>query len=144
MTEIELAYMAGLFDGEGCISITKVYPKQTNLHNASYGLTTRVSMVDKNIPEFFYSTFGGHLVEKKPRKSEEKLQWKWGACGANASICLRELLPYLRSKTEEAEIALNFWGTKRTRGGNKGMRGNLPKSKEEIAHEEAHYILVHK
>lgn len=144
MKDIDLAYVAGILDGEGCISITKIRPKNTNLHNPCYGLQIRVSMVDKAIPLLCQSFFGGYLWQKPPRNEKEKPQWKWAVQSKEAVKCLNLLLPYLRSKKNEAELAIKFWEIKRHRGGNKGLQGNLPKSKEELVLEESHYVLMRK
>ncbi len=139
MKEIDLAYMAGLLDGEGCISITKVIPS-TNLRNPSYGVSVRVSMVDKNIPVLFHSAFGGSLSQKNYK--EYKTQWQWGIYGYPAIVSLKSLLPYLRSKKNEADLAISFWGIKRHRGSNKGQHGNIPKTEKELALEESNYLLM--
>ena len=144
MKDTELAYMAGILDGEGCISITKIRASNTNLHNLSYGLQVRVGMVDKSIPLLFYYAFGGSFRQRKYSHKEYKNQWLWGVSGKLAIRSLEMLLPYLRSKKNEAELAIKFWGIKRHRNvaGEKGRQGNIPKSADEIALEDNYYVLM--
>ena len=144
MKDIDLAYMAGMLDGEGCISITKGRPKNTNLHNLSYGLQIRISMVDKSIPLLFLFVFGGSLRQRDYSHKGYKNQWRWSVSGELAVRSLEMLMPYLRSKKNEAELAIKFWGIKRHRNvaGTKGRQGNIPKSTDEIALEDNCYVLM--
>jgi len=144
MKDLDIAYMAGILDGEGCISITKICPKNTNLHNLSYGLQVRVGMVDKSIPLLFYYAFGGSFLQKIYSHKGYRNQWLWRVSGVLAVRSLKILLPYLRSKKNEAELAIRFWEVKRHRtvAGEKGRQGNIPKSADEIALENNYYTLM--
>lgn len=146
MKDMDLAYMAGMLDGEGCISITKIRPKNTNRHNLSYGLQIRISMVDKSIPLLFLFVFGGSLREVNYSHKGYRNQWRWAVSGELAVRSLEMLMPYLRSKKNEAELAIKFWGVKRHPdvAGKKGRQGNIPKSADEIALEDSYYVLMRK
>ena len=99
---MEIAYLAGLIDGEGCIVIKK--NKSTNrLYNYSLRLT--VQMYHKDVIYAIYCRFGGniHILKNKI--------WFWDIGGLDAGDLLKELLPYLIVKKEQAELALNFLKT---------------------------------
>jgi len=146
MKNIDLAYMAGMFDGEGCICIGKAKVKN-NRKGIRFALYLSLGMANKYIPELFYLTFGGRILKIPPHstdlvKNAFKTQWTWRIDAQKAILCLKVLLPYLRLKRNEAELAIKFQGRKSVHGGVKGIQGHPLKTDEEWAVEEAQYILM--
>jgi len=129
MRKIDLAYLAGILDGEGCVHIAKEKRKQSFV----YKLRVQVSMVDKVPPMLAHNTFGGYL-RLRDRNAKWKPLWEWQVKSNNAVTCLKVLLPYLRTKRVEAELALKFWSEKN--------HVAIRKTKEVAALEEANYTLM--
>ncbi len=99
--EADLTYSAGLFDGEGYITIGEARKARGGGFNLKAGVNlTR----DVGALEGLHHLFGGSY---KPR---ENAKYKaWFVCGAKAASFLKSMLPYLKIKKEEAQLALEFY-----------------------------------
>jgi hypothetical protein len=116
MNEIDLAYIAGIIDGEGSIGINKI--KNYNGTNTTYyRLLVQVCMVEGCIPQWLCDAFG-------------------------AVSFLKVILPYLKIKKEQAEIAIEFQSQRMKSGGIEGKRGQKFKTESEQSIEEAQYTLM--
>lgn len=105
-----LAWAAGVIDGEGCIFIRKSTDKRRK--SAVYDLGLKVTMTDENTVKRLFDLFGvGHLtkVNKHNPKWKNGLSW---VCRANMSKdVIQKLLPYLQTKYNQALLALDFENT---------------------------------
>lgn len=97
--ELDYAYAAGLIDGEGCIGIYH------NSHNGNYQLRIAVEMTDKSGLDVLESLFGGKWYFRAA-KAPRKARYIWMTFNNNASKVLETLMPYLRVKKKQAEVAL--------------------------------------
>ena len=126
MKKIELAYLAGFFDGEGCISLY-------TSHGRRY-LTVSVSQTNRFILESFRFAFGGQVYEGQKHNGKRDI-WRWTATTKIAAEFLKQIYPFLKLKKGEATIALEF------------QRNRYPRGKKlteaEIAIIEAQKILLH-
>jgi len=110
----DLAYMAGLVDGEGCIHInhTNIGSKKSTLN---YCLRITVGNTDIKMLKFCKKKFGGNLHKRSPRKNPNITgrlpSYKWYLCGKNAGKLVELIFPYLITKKEKAKIALEFMKT---------------------------------
>ena len=111
LTETTYAYLAGLIDGEGTISIY--------LNHRGYYITqTSITQVNEPLIRWLQETFGGNVHNVKnnnPNKHQER--WKWQITSTLMREHLPRTLPYLRLKRRHAEIAIEFLSGRR-RGGN--------------------------
>ena len=128
----ELIYLAGFFDGEGCICLSKrSYPK-------SKGYTFRVicTCVNANPKPIFrlQQLFGGSKVSKRWPNKGTMFAYYWQIEAHKAFLFLKTLLPYLIVKKEEAELAILFQEARKNLGRRKTM--------EELAVEEAQHMLM--
>lgn len=112
----DLAYAAGIIDGEGCIGIYGNKDKRIPL-GKYYRLTVQVGMSDKEPVEFLYRTFGGSLSEANGRKPTYRTRYHWCLAARQARKFLELVKPYLKSKQNQAELAITFQGARRKRGG---------------------------
>lgn len=107
------AYLAGFFDGEGCITVSK---------NGSISLG--VVNTSKEVLDLFVERFGGVVQDRK--QVVNKRQYVWRAYGETAVFILEKLLPHLIEKKEQALTALEWMNRRElfgpirigTRGGN--------------------------
>ena len=100
-----VVWAAGFLDGEGCILIER--RRNHSGRGWNYKLYTRVSNNDPAPLEIFKDLFGGYITtQKKPATTKSISHWH-GGCRI-AAKALRELLPYLVVKREQAEIAISF------------------------------------
>ena len=133
-TQLELAYMAGLFDGEGYIAITNHVRR--NRPSKDYKLFCRVAMCNPYIPKFFELHFGGRVFTYK--KENRRRVWSWQIANDPAMEFLQTVLPYLRLKKNEAELGIEF----RERLQNVVFRGRNRLPDSEVAIREAQRILM--
>lgn len=131
MKKTDLAYFAGLFDGEGCISIDKDYKGKVYLT-----LSCRVAMTNLWVLQALKFAFGGSVRSVKKQKNHWKQAWIWRVSAQLALSFLEQILPYLKLKKPEAEIAIKFARAKM------GRQGKRRLSDEQIAVAQAQQILV--
>lgn len=116
-TETEVAYVAGLFDGEGCVSIH--FKTETRNGKGYHQMHVRISNTHEGVLLWVQERFGGNLYNSLPggkggHRPGFVLQW------SNKSISpfLELLLPYLIVKREAAEIGIAFRKLKKNPGRN--------------------------
>ena len=114
----DLAWFAGLFDGEGCISLVKPnlnlkHPRKTYHLRISIGMT-HLPTIQKvhNIWQLgqVYCYSAGKVASASVGRAE------WGVTTRQALHVLETVLPFLVTKREEAEVAIAFQKCKRNRG----------------------------
>lgn len=103
----DLAYAAGIIDGEGYIAITKFRDK-TCRAGYHYALKVQVGMSNPTIPMWLHLNFGGSLNTFKPYKQGWKPRHIWQTTTAQAGRFLELILPYLKEKIGQAQIAVEF------------------------------------
>lgn len=102
MTELQKAYAAGLFDGEGSVGVYSHKEGHCTL-KASLG------SINHNVVEMLRDWFGvGHFWSWTDKKSRLHAMKVIGTTGRNACKILRDILPYLHTKKRQAESALAF------------------------------------
>lgn len=101
--KITYAYLAGIIDGEGCISIRKC--KQGKY--VYFKPMIEVGMTVKAPIEFLAKTFGGSVWYEVIRKSG-KNQHKWRVTGTNIVPIIKAILPHLMVKQEQANLCLKL------------------------------------
>jgi len=110
--ETEVAYLAGFFDGEGCVT---VHRRQDKAGHRLRTFATLIQATQKGryfaVLERFQSRWGGSF---KYDRRADVVQWQ--CTTAAAGRALREMLPYLMVKREKAEIVLAMQNLKATRG----------------------------
>lgn len=106
LADTDLAYMAGLLDGEGCIVIDK-----TAHRNGRTYYSLRVTFVNTHLPtiQWVSDNFCDHSwvvkEEAKPnRKALYTIIWR----STQAQTLLATLLPFMRTKRQQAEWAIEF------------------------------------
>jgi len=106
------AYFAGLFDGEGCITIKRTAPRgRQRTHTYIFSLS--IEMADPRPIKAVCQAFNLNLTYNTSRhlKNPSKHRYMYVAqIGRQAGIkILKTLLPYLIAKREEAELAIEFY-----------------------------------
>lgn len=108
MRELDLAWLAGIIDGEGSIFVMK-QKRNDRERDTNYILRISVDSTDPYMAEECLKIAGGVKIQqasdKRPNCSD---RLKWQINGSQASKLLKELLPYLRVKKHQAEIAIDF------------------------------------
>ena len=97
ISDTDLAYIAGYFDGEGCVLINGTSTIQITIVNTY-----------KPTLEWLKSLFNGSVSERYIQKEVHRVSYSWQLSGNNACIFLETLLPFLREKKKQAELAILF------------------------------------
>lgn len=95
--QLNLAYAAGLVDGEGCLSINRC--------NQQFQPRIAVSMTNPTGLELLVSLFGGNILEPKHKVIRKQL-YEWKLHNSKAINAILELIPYLKVKLPQAAVLL--------------------------------------
>ena len=98
------SYVAGLFDGEGSVTLTK--KRKTDEFR-----TVVVSMSSTSIEllAFLRNEFGGCIVRNKKYKPHHKDSWSWSLERRRALCFLNKIIPYMieKSKLKRSKLAVS-------------------------------------
>lgn len=97
----DIAYIAGFFDGEGCIRI-----KKASQGGSSYYIWVAITNSNKSILEFVKTIFDGQI--RKAERTPNKDIYHFLITSAEAIDMLEVLLSFLKEKKEQAELAIYF------------------------------------
>jgi len=86
----KLAYLAGLIDGEGTITLLPTYPDR-----GIYATYLIVSNSDENLMNWLVKNFGGVIKELKSRKEGSKPVFNWILRTKKAAELIEKCYPYL-------------------------------------------------
>ena len=132
-TDLELAYAAGLFDGEGCIYVhpRKCYPY---LH---------VQMADREPLDFLQRIFGGKIYPKKAQRSHHRPTFQWQLCGDAARKAASLMYPFFQLERKKLNAAAINWCSRReaqricaANNSSSPKRRRLPKSQLSLFKDE--------
>lgn len=103
----ELAYAAGIFDGEGHISLMRLAKPSRKLARPAYGLDVQVTNTDRPVLEFFRDRFGGR-VKSHSMVEGRKPTYRWQVTGKKIDNFLVRVQPYIRIRKLQVKYALDF------------------------------------
>ena len=139
MKKTDIAYMAGIFDGEGCIVIhDRSYFTKSGLKRTRYYPEINVANTNEWIIHQFKFAFGGSLYLRKKKTNKSQAIWVWQTTSKKATMCLEVLLPYLKLKKRQAELAIEMEIRRRNRG------SHILETDKSLAWQQAQKILISK
>ena len=106
LSDVELGYLAGLFDGEGSIAIIKM--RRPPHRETSFNLNISITNSDPEMLDLVHRRLGGHICVMGRYKGRGKLVKRWYQSGYKAAPILRRLLPVLIAKRKQAVLALEY------------------------------------
>ena len=100
MKEVEKAYIAGIVDGEGTVSLLK--------HRKNETPTPNVTVANNNLTllQWIREKVGGTISSKKKRLPNHNNSYAWSVRQDRAIRFLTEIHDYLIVKKEQAELIL--------------------------------------
>jgi len=101
---VDLAYTAGIVDGEGCIEISR--SNRPGHRYPNHYLRVTVVSTDQWLCEWLHFSYGGSIQERLGHPSHTKRQWGWVIQNTKALEFLKLILPYLHIKQPQAEIGI--------------------------------------
>lgn len=130
MKEHELAYAAGLIDGEGTVAITRK-------RKSSPWRTPVVSFPNTSeaLIRWFSGQFGGCVVCKRVYQPQHSRSWECRVCDNAAIELLERLLPYLRhpAKIWRATLLIERYHAVTPRNGKYSAAAAVAKREFELA-----------
>ena len=114
MNQNDIAYIAGLFDGEGSVSYYQRKEKRKNKKKAYnyWVIRCEMSMTDPYVMEWFYKTLNvGTLTKRLPTKSwvGRKTQWRW-RCGYRDAYSFAKIIwPHTQVKLHKIEQIIDHY-----------------------------------
>jgi len=100
--QVDLAYVAGFFDGEGSIMMSMPKGKHVRVEVA-------VSQNTRTVLDLHVKLFGGHVYGYAPKKRPRAIMYQWKVYGQDAYEFLIKIEPYLHVKKVEAHEGMEIW-----------------------------------
>ena len=123
----DIAYIAGLFDGEGSIYYAR-RPERKKKHTGkgyrttvSQRISMEITMTDESVIRWVHEVLGCGTVNKKPRKGLRKdgtkylMQYKWRCTFRDAYYVCCLLFPYAHTKLEKIQKIIEHYSTQQYR-----------------------------
>ena len=127
MKDNELAYIAGLFDGEGSIHY-KRGPEKKKKHKGSghrisnsMRISMEITMTDRSVLEWTHKVLGVGTLTKKPRKGKRVygtrylMQYRWRCTFRDAFYVCCLLFPYAHTKLPKIQKVIDHYADKNNR-----------------------------
>ena len=118
MTQNDIAYIAGLFDGEGSVEYTRRLEKRTKGRRYKvWRITLEMSMTDESVIRWVHEVLGVgtvsiRLKNKSPSsKPHWKKQWRWRCSFREALYVAKLLWPHAQTKLHKLEQIIDHYGT---------------------------------
>ena len=119
MNDTNIAYIAGLFDGEGCVSY-KQYMRQRPHNKKPYptwSIRMEIAMTDKSILKWVHEVLGVGTVNPKRYKTKYtvgwKKQWRWRCSHRDAFMVCCLMFPYAHIKLGKIQKIIDHYGKKK-------------------------------
>ena len=110
----DIAYIAGLFDGEGCVTYSRTPRKRKGRKNLSqtWNIRMEISMTDEPVIRWVHEILKAGTVNiRRPIKSwvGKKTQWRWRCSHRDAHGVAKLLWPYAQVKLHKLEQIIDHY-----------------------------------
>lgn len=117
MREADVAYCAGIVDGEGTIVVNRPKQKTKDGPRWYYRAHVKVTMLDPEAVDRLHEVFGGGV------KHTSNGYYHWYLFAQRAADALAEMLPHLRVKRAQAEAVIAYQNDWTANAGKKTRTG---------------------
>lgn len=112
ISDFDMGYLVGFFDGEGCITLAKRIKRQQLLKSYKvyhdYNLSIRVGSTNKEVLEWIQQRFGGGIYDGTVT-GNRKPSWFWIVSKREAvRRLLKMLAPHVLVKRPQVALGLQF------------------------------------
>lgn len=107
MKKTDIAYIAGLIDGEGYIGIKRTTVRK-DCQNRSYHARIQIRMVDEEAIKFIAKTLGGNYYYEQKHSINGRPLFCYQVSDLNAENILKTIYPYLKVKQKVAKSVIEF------------------------------------
>ena len=132
VTQNDYAWAAGIFDGEGCINISKQKPCN-GMKNPSYVLRIQIAMCHKKTVYKLLEIFPEgkvYAIERRKHHPNYKDQWRFAIQSHNCKNFLTKILPYSVTKLDQLNLGLEYLQLPKGNVGGKPMPTELVEKRE--------------
>ena len=121
LSETDISYIAGLFDGEGSIHFKRGTEKKKKHTGKGYRtsnslrLSMEITMTDESVLRYVHEVLGVGTLNKKPRKGLRKdgtkylMQYKWRCTFRDAYQICRLIWPWSKTKLHKVEQIIDHY-----------------------------------
>jgi len=115
--DTDKAYIAGLFDGEGCVSYKQYMRKRTNNKKAypTWQIRLEIAMTDKSVLVWLNEILGVGTVGEKRYKTKYtkgwKKQWRWRCSHRDAFYVCCLIWPWSHVKLPDIQKIIQHYTT---------------------------------
>jgi len=106
---LDIAYIAGLFDGEGCVTYKKYKEKKKNGVYDCWRINMEIAMTDQNVIELVHETLMVGTVRPKKVPVGMKPQWRWRCTFRDCLSVCKLLWPHSVVKLHDIEKVINHY-----------------------------------
>ena len=130
MSEVDMAYIAGLFDGEGSVHFKRGVEKKKKHKGEGYRLSNsmrismEITMTDKSVLIWVHEVLGVGTLRPKKVKGKRKAgtpylkQYKWRCTFRDAyQVCLL-IWPFAHVKLDKIQQIIEYYSDKKIMNGN--------------------------
>ena len=111
MNDTYYAYCAGIIDSDGTIYIDRSKDKRRSNSLYNYSLRVKVGQSDDQTVKWLSKMLGGKYRFYKYQRNGidvNKGLYYWAINNQKAALLLRNILPYLKIKKQQAKLAIKF------------------------------------
>ena len=121
IADTDLAYIAGLFDGEGSVLFTRRNEKKKKHNGRGYRnsnsirINMEITMTDKSVIYWVHEVLGCGTVTRKPRKGLRKdgtkylMQWRWRCVFRDAYYVCCLIWPWSHTKLHKIQQVIEHY-----------------------------------
>lgn len=128
-TEAMRAWVGGIVDGEGCITILET--KSSHSESLSYPPIIQVRMCDleplDRLVQVVGSSYGKSQHPPSQVAANQRPSWQWKVVSEQAANVIAEIYPFLTCKRKQAIVAWNHQAFRSARGNQARGRGDIEK-----------------
>ena len=121
MKKSDAAYLAGLFDGEGCVTYRQVMKKRyDNPAYKTWDIRLEVNMTHQSVIRLIHEMTGVGTVSKKPPGKGQlgrKMQWRWRCGYRDAYYVCRNIAPHSHVKLDKIQKIIDHYADKKIMNG---------------------------
>tara|TARA_A100001391_G_C5033500_1_gene268967 strand:+ start:219 stop:656 length:438 start_codon:yes stop_codon:yes gene_type:complete len=127
--DTDIAYIAGLFDGEGSINFNRRLERKKKHKGEGYRtsnamrISMEITMTDKSVLLWTLEVLGCGTLVKKPRKGLRKdgtkylMQWRWRCTFRDAYYVCCLLFPYAHTKLHKIQQVIDHYSKDKVMNG---------------------------
>lgn len=121
LSETDAAYLAGLIDGEGCISVTRTATNAAAKgcrRGFAYRSSMAMNLTDLNLLTWAKEVTGVGKISPRKVSGNRRSAWCWAVWSKEASALVQAIRPYLKLKGPQADNLIRFQDLMRSPGSN--------------------------